>query len=125
MYDFVRTTVMASWQTFEEHPESYRPRVFVESRNRNYETREAKETEYYELLQNGQAIQWPSLPPKDCPFDYWSSVVISMRRVTMVRSNIPASRLPWDVAKASYVAKPDVTAYEKVYGIDHLPEGSH
>lgn len=81
---------------FEEHPEAYRPRVFVTILSRDKQTwfgeYDYKES-YIELLQDGQAVTWPSLPNREtCGFDYWSLTVQEGRdtrlgNVTMIRQS--------------------------------------
>jgi hypothetical protein len=76
MFEITEKTIVARDGNFEEHPESYRPRVFVETCTNLQEYIKTPNTEpvmvVYELLTNGQAIVWPSYPDKEtCGFDYW------------------------------------------------------
>ena len=62
MYEITKQTVNASEGQFEEHPESYRPRVFVAE---NPDCKDAELVhEVYELLTDGQAIPWGLSSPK-------------------------------------------------------------
>ena len=54
-------TVLCAAGKFEEHPESYSPRIFVRVMNPTIR--------HYELLQSGWILDWPSLPPEGSP-DY-------------------------------------------------------
>lgn len=53
---------------FESHPESYYPRVFVETR---------EDKKWYELLMTGQAIPWTKSP--EGLFDFW---IIDVNRIS-------------------------------------------
>lgn len=71
-------TVLASDGQFEEHPEAYRPRVFVKTEHGSAKT--------YELLQDGQAIVWPKPPNKEtCGFDFWLVNADDLSDMTMNR----------------------------------------
>jgi hypothetical protein len=80
-------TVIANEGGFEPHPESYTPRVFAKVPTNAY-SNSIEPTVYkvYEILGNGQAVDWPTLPPTDCGFDYWSFLLMSIGNVTMVRA---------------------------------------
>lgn len=54
-------TVVVAENKFQPHPESYKPRVFIQTNNGR---------RYYELLQTGEAIQWTK-SPEDRGFDFW------------------------------------------------------
>jgi hypothetical protein len=47
--------------------------------------KEREESKVYEILSNGQAIPWPSLPCVGCDFDFWVLYVESLSDVTMTR----------------------------------------
>jgi len=99
--EITKTTVNASdenFKHFEEHPESYRPRVFAaimppmqyrrggEDGLARTGRKEREESKVYEILSNGQAIPWPSLPCEGCvDFDFWVLYVESLSDVTMMR----------------------------------------
>jgi hypothetical protein len=96
--EITKTTVNASDGHFEEHPESYRPRVFAaimppmqyrrggEDGLARTGRKEREESKVYEILSNGQAIPWPSLPCEGCvDFDFWVLYVESLSDVTMMR----------------------------------------
>jgi hypothetical protein len=85
-------TVVANEGGFEPHPESYTPRVFAK-----VPTTPDLDT-VYEILGNGQAVEWPTLPPIDCGFDYWSFLLMSIGNVTMVRA---ARSVPRPVSPAT------------------------
>ena len=77
MFEITKQTIVANDGNFEEHPESYRPRVFVEA---------GVVMAVYELLTNGQAIVWPSFPDKEtCGFDYWRMYAPQPGGINMVR----------------------------------------
>ena len=83
MFEITKQTVNASEGQFEEHPESYRPRVFVAIPPDNDET----VLEVYELLTDGQAISWDCLPQKECcGFDFWTVYADSIHDITMTRA---------------------------------------
>jgi hypothetical protein len=72
--------VDASQGQFEEHPESYNPRVFIGPMG----------DFVYELLSNGQAILWLGFPQKGlCGFDFWTIYVNSVHDIFMNRHNRP------------------------------------
>lgn len=78
-------TVLTKRAQFEEHPEAYRPRIFVSAT-------QGDATRVIELLQDGQAVTWPSLPNREtCGFDYWHLHVAKGERlldnVTMIRQS--------------------------------------
>jgi len=92
--EITKTIVNAEDGNFEEHPESYRPRVFAAimppmQYRRDGEdglTPTGREEKVYEILSNGQAIPWPCLPAKElCGFDFWVLYVESLSDVTMMR----------------------------------------
>jgi hypothetical protein len=96
--EITKTTVNAEDGNFEEHPESYRPRVFAaimppmqyrrggEDGLARTGRKEREESKVYEILSNGQAIPWPSLPCEGCvDFDFWVLYVESPSDVTMMR----------------------------------------
>ena len=75
MFNIAKQTVIVSEGLFEEHPESYCPRVFVAE---NPEEDAEPVHKVYELLMNGQAIPWDCLPQKEsCGFDFWTIYVDS------------------------------------------------
>ncbi len=53
-------TVIASKGGYEDHPDSYSPRVFVYIISTEI---------YYELLQTGEAVPWVTTAPEG--FDFW------------------------------------------------------
>ena len=70
MFNIAKQTVIVSEGLFEEHPESYCPRVFVADAEPVHKV--------YELLMDGQAIPWDCLPQKEsCGFDFWTIYVDS------------------------------------------------
>ena len=85
MFEITKQTVNASEGLFEEHPESYRPRVFVAE---NPDCKDAELVhEVYELLTDGQAIPWGCLPQKECcGFDFWTVYADSIHDITMTRA---------------------------------------
>lgn len=93
MFEITKQTVNASKGQFEEHPESYRPRVFVQTCT-NLEEYMLDHSGLqptmvvYELLTNGQAIEWPLFPDKEtCGFDYWKLYCPQLRSLGMVRAS--------------------------------------
>jgi len=92
-----KTTMNASDGHLEEHPESYRPRVFAaimppmqyrrdgDGGLARTGRKEREESKVYEILSNGQAIPWPCLPKELCGFDFWVLYVESLGDVTMMR----------------------------------------
>ena len=75
MFNIAKQTVIVSEGLFEEHPESYCPRVFVAE---NPEEDAEPVHKVYELLMDGQAIPWDCLPQKEsCGFDFWTIYVDS------------------------------------------------
>ena len=110
--EITKTTVNASDGHFEEHPESYRPRVFaaimppMQYRRGGEDglTPTGREEKVYEILSNGQAIPWPCLPKELCGFDFWVLYVESLSDVTMMRHAPQIPRIPqavWDALKES------------------------
>ena len=91
--EITKTIVNAEDGNFEEHPESYRPRVFaaimppMQYRRGGEDglTPTGREEKVYEILSNGQAIPWPCLPKELCGFDFWMLYVESLGDVTMMR----------------------------------------
>jgi hypothetical protein len=132
----LRQDAVASDGNFEEHPESYRPRVFVNTWNWD----NPPTSDVYELLTTGQAIPWPSLP-KDCGFDYWTLSAPGLGCVKMVRHKKP-ELVCYDGVMAPacepiygpngqqlgsftrFVYEPE-SRVGTVHITDHLPEGSH
>jgi hypothetical protein len=101
--EITKTTVNASDGHFEEHPESYRPRVFAAIMPPMQYRRGGEdgltptgreESKVYEILSNGQAIPWPSLPCEGCDFDFWVLYVESLSDVTMMRHMAILHNLP-------------------------------
>ena len=104
--EITKTTVNASDGHFEEHPESYRPRVFAaimppmqyrrggEGGLARTGRKEREESKVYEILSNGQAIPWPSLPCVGCDFDFWVLYVESLSDITMMRHMAILHNLP-------------------------------
>jgi hypothetical protein len=97
-------TVLTRNAQFEEHPEAYRPRVFVTILSRETSDWMGEydyQKSYIELLQDGQAVTWPSLPNREtCGFDYWSLTVQEGRdtrlgNVTMIRQSLPVPVADW------------------------------
>ena len=71
---FTKTT-LCERGGFEEHPESYSPRIFFS----------VKSTERtYELLQTGFFLSWPSLPPADFP-EYMHFTIENLHCFSMMR----------------------------------------
>ena len=92
--EITKTIVNAEDGNFEEHPESYRPRVFAAIMPPMQYRRGGEdgltptgreESKVYEILSNGQAIPWPCLPKELCGFDFWVLYVESLGDVTMMR----------------------------------------
>ena len=85
MYEVTKQTENASEGQFEEHPESYRPLVFVAE---NPDSKYAELVhEVYELLTDGQAIPWDCLPRKECcGFDFWTIYADGIHDITMNRA---------------------------------------
>lgn len=69
-----QNTVVTAAGKFEEHPEAYRPRIFVRCPEK-----------CYEILQDGQAVVWPGVPDKSCGFDFWVIKAKDVHDMTMVR----------------------------------------
>ena len=85
MIEVTKQVVHASDAGFEEHPESYRPRIFIG-------VMPPCVYSVYELLSDGNAITWPSLPQKEtCGFDFWTIYADSIKDITMMRHDLPAS----------------------------------
>ena len=112
--EITKTIVNAEDGNFEEHPESYRPRVFAAIMPPMQYRRGGEdgltptgreESKVYEILSNGQAIPWPCLPAKElCGFDFWVLYVESLSDVTMMRHAPQIPRIPqavWDALKES------------------------
>ena len=110
--EITKTIVNAEDGNFEEHPESYRPRVFaaimppMQYRRGGEDglTPTGREEKVYEILSNGQAIPWPCLPKELCGFDFWVLYVESLSDVTMMRHAPQIPRIPqavWDALKES------------------------
>lgn len=75
-----QNVVLTSAGRFEEHPEAYRPRIFVKTEHGSAKT--------YELLQDGQAVIWPKPPVKEtCGFDFWLINAGDVTDMTMMRKN--------------------------------------
>jgi hypothetical protein len=53
-----------------------------------------EESKVYEILSNGQAIPWPSLPCEGCDFDFWVLYVESLSDITMTRHMAILHNLP-------------------------------
>jgi hypothetical protein len=113
MIEITKQTIVASDGNFEEHPESYRPRVFMETCTNLSECYLVQNPPVepimavFELLADGKAIQWPSFPDKaTCGFDYWKLYAPLMNCITMVRHDIPAD---WKFTRP----EPDVIPYIK------------
>ena len=95
--EITKTIVNAEDGNFEEHPESYRPRVFAAIMPPMQYRRGGEdgltptgreESKVYEILSNGQAIPWPCLPKELCGFDFWVLYVESLSDVTMMRHTL-------------------------------------
>ena len=91
MFNIAKQTVIVSEGLFEEHPESYCPRVFVQTcTNLNEYMLDHSGLQatmaVYVLLTNGQAIEWPSFPEETCGFDYWKLYCPQLRSLGMVRA---------------------------------------
>lgn len=63
-----QNVVSVTANRFESHPESYYPRVFVETR---------EDKKWYELLMSGQAIPWTKSP--EGLFDFW---IVDVNRIS-------------------------------------------
>lgn len=77
----IKTAVVSAGK-LEEHPESFRPRVFVKIDN-------GDDIVFYELLQDGYAIPWPKAPtghPNGGMFDFWLVKAANLSDVNMVRA---------------------------------------
>ena len=73
-----KNAVLCANGLFEEHPEAYRPRIFVKTEHGSAKT--------YELLQDGQALIWPKPPVKEtCGFDFWLVNADDLSDLTMMR----------------------------------------
>ena len=89
MFEITKQTVNASEGQFEEHPESYRPRVFVAVTKVVGEDGDGLpeySPEVYELLTDGQAISWNCLPQECCGFDFWTVYADSIHDLAMTRA---------------------------------------
>jgi hypothetical protein len=60
--------VAVSANRFEAHPESYYPRVFIETR---------EDKKWYEILMTGEAIPWTKSP--EGLFDFW---IVDVNRIS-------------------------------------------
>ena len=145
-------TVVANEGGFEPHPESYTPRVFAKVPTNAYSNFiEPTVYKVYEILGNGQSVEWPTLPPTDCGFDYWSFLLLRLGNVTMGRAArsvprpislatglYPAPTIPpevWEALSQDPVPQadgdcpnPDVCGcgqFSESGHLSHLPEGSH
>lgn len=92
MFEITKKTVVASDGCFEEHPESYSPRIFIEtcSNAEEYLRQGGADIvtpiwQVYELLANGQAILQPSFP-EDLGFDYWRLYTPTLGQINMIRA---------------------------------------
>lgn len=74
----VENAVVVSDGGFQEHPEAFRPRVFVKTEHGGGKC--------YEILQDGQAIPWPKAPDAAvCGFDFWLINADALKDITMKR----------------------------------------
>ena len=144
MFEITKQTVNASEGQFEEHPESYRPRVFVAIPPDNDET----VLEVYELLTDGQAISWDCLPQECCGFDFWTVYADSIHDLAMTRAprvlpteivDLPyfVGAKEWKGRHGDVVPQFDSETCPATTGagyctckieqplLDHLPEGSY
>ena len=145
MFNIAKQTVIVSEGLFEEHPESYCPRVFVADAEPVHKV--------YELLMDGQAIPWDCLPQKEsCGFDFWTIYVDStyydvvMNRAPRVLPteivDLPyfVGAKEWKERHGDVVPQFDSETCPATTGagyctckihssthssLDHLPEGSH
>jgi hypothetical protein len=139
MIKITKKTVVANDGNFEEHPESYKPRILVAVMP-TFDASVADPdppAKVYELLTDGQVIPWPCLPQKEfCGFDFWTIYADSIHDITMNRAEfVRMPKIPGHVWAALQEAQ---TEAERVSGsipqadgdsgslsLDHLPEGSH
>lgn len=91
---------------FQEHPEALRPRVFVTVMKRQGVEVASYCITHYEILQDGQAIQWPGLPKENCGFDFWYFIVSDIKDVNMIRNG---RALPQKVKSIEPVSQADGT----------------
>jgi hypothetical protein len=121
-------TVVANEGGFEPHPESYTPRVFAAVR--------LQKGKVYEILQNGQAIPWPTLPNRErfvLFVEYLSDVDSAPKpepKKFWAGTNIPYDQpCPLSVALAllgNHDPVPQADGDDGRSGdLSHLPEGSH
>ena len=147
MFEITKQTVNASEGQFEEHPESYHPRVFVAE---NPDCKDAELVhEVYELLTDGQAIPWGCLPQKECcGFDFWTIYADGIHDITMNRAprvlpteivDLPyfVGAKEWKERHGDVVPQFDSETCPATTGagyctckieqplLDHLPEGSY
>ena len=73
-YEITKETVICADGLFQAHPESYSPRIFVETDDKEG---------YYEILRTGEAVVWPRLPDR---FDFWHFKVQMLSDVNIVRN---------------------------------------
>src|SRR5208282_29373 len=64
-----QTVISENASTFEEHPESYSPRIFFSTVHQ--ENDHVTHVRHYELLQTGYALKWKSLPVDKFEFMYF------------------------------------------------------
>jgi len=121
-------TVVANEGGFEPHPESYTPRVFAKVPDAYL----PDVYKIYEIFGNGQAMEWPTLPPADCGFDYWSFLLMNLGNVTMVRAarSVPQADGYSELGTPSWIGEIDGKRYRGLGNpesspLSHLPEGSH
>ena len=125
-------TVVANEGGFEPHPESYTPRVFAKVPTNAYSNFiEPTVYKVYEILGNGQAVEWPTLPPIDCGFDYWSFLLMSLGNVTMVRAarSVPQADGYSESGTPQWIGEIEGKRYSGLGKpesgpLSHLPEGS-
>ena len=152
MFEITKQTVNASEGQFEEHPEAYRPRVFVAVTEVVGEDGdglpEYGSPEVYELLTDGQAISWDCLPQECCGFDFWTIYSDSIHDITMTRAprvlpteivDLPyfVGAKEWKERHGDVVPQFDSETCPATTGagyctckiehplLDHLPEGSY
>ena len=154
MFEITKQTVNASEGQFEEHPESYHPRVFVAVTKvmTTYKIGGDGLPEYspevYELLTDGQAISWDCLPQECCGFDFWTVYADSIHDITMTRAprvlpteivDLPyfVGAKEWKERHGDVVPQFDGKTRPATTGagyctckieqplLDHLPEGSY
>ena len=69
-----KNVVLVTTNRFEEHPEAYRPRVFVHTVDG-----------HYEILQDGNAVPWTACPNADDIGPHWIIDVVSVKNINMKR----------------------------------------